>query len=111
MKYDGDGRLARFSLDGKRIVTACTSPQEPWYARVWDAETGKPLGPSMKNDRTPLDGINSAEFSPDGKRVVTATLLGTLRAWDAVTGKPLTEPMKHDGVHHSAQFSPDGQNK
>ena len=109
MKYDGDGRLARFSLDGKRIVTACTSPQEPWYARVWDAETGKPLGPSMKNDRTPLDGINSAEFSPDGKRVVTATLLGTLRVWDAVTGKPLTEPMKHDGVHHSAQFSPDGR--
>ena len=54
-------------------------------------------------------GSDSAQFSADGQRVVTASYDKTARVWDAATGKALSEPMKHDGEVHSAQFSADGQ--
>ena len=53
--------------------------------------------------------VNSAQFSPDGQRVVTASWDKTARVWDAATGKAIGEPMQHDGVVISAQFSADGQ--
>ena len=55
------------------------------------------------------DDVNSAQFSPDGQRVVTASEDNTARLWDAASGKPIGEPMKHEGAVISAQFSPDGQ--
>ena len=33
-------------------------------------------------------GVNSAAFSPDGSRIVTASLDKTARMWDAATTKP-----------------------
>ena len=36
----------------------------------------------------------SAAFSPDGKRIVTASSDKTARLWDAATGKPIGEPLK-----------------
>jgi dipeptidyl aminopeptidase/acylaminoacyl peptidase len=51
----------------------------------------------------------SAQFSPDGQRVVSASNDKTARVWDAASGKPIGEPMKHEGSVMSAQFSPDGQ--
>ena len=77
---------AQFSPDGKRLVTGSSDA-----ARVWDAQTGKPLTEPMKHN----DAVNSAQFSPDGKQIVTASSDNTARVWDAQTSKPLTEPMKH----------------
>jgi hypothetical protein len=52
----------------------------------------------------------SAAFSPDGKRIVTASWDKTARVWDAATGQPIGEPLKgHDGAVWSAAFSPDGK--
>ena len=38
--------------------------------------------------------VSSAAFSPDGKRIVTASADKTARIWDAATGKPIGEPLK-----------------
>lgn len=53
--------------------------------------------------------VLSAEFSPDGKRIVTASEDNSARVWDTQNGKPLTDPMKHDKPVESAEFSPDGR--
>ena len=53
--------------------------------------------------------VEFAQFSPDGKRIVTASWDKTARLWDATTGKPLGEVMKHRDRVRSAQFSPDGE--
>jgi WD40 repeat protein len=53
--------------------------------------------------------VISAQFSPDGQRVVTASYDNTARVWDVVSGKPIGEPIKHEDTVFSAQFSPDGQ--
>ncbi len=49
-----------------------------------------------------------AEFSPDGKRVVTASGDKTARIWDRHTGAALTAPLIHPGPVVFASFSPDG---
>ena len=51
--------------------------------------------------------VRSAAFSPDGKRVVTASYDRTARVWDGVTGKPVGE-FRHDSPPQSVLFSPDG---
>ena len=54
--------------------------------------------------------IFSAAFSPDGKRIVIASLAATARIWDAATGKPIGEPLRgHEDAVISAAFSPDGR--
>ncbi len=55
------------------------------------------------------DVVRSAAFSPDGKRIVTASWDKTARVWNADgTGKPLVLQGHEDRVR-SAVFSPDGQ--
>jgi len=54
------------------------------------------------------DAVNSASFSPDGTRIVTASDDKTARLWDAHTGKPIGQPMRHGDKVKTAFFSPDG---
>ena len=101
--HEGAVSKAAFSPDGKRIVTA----SEDKTARLWDAETGKPIGEPLKGHQ---GLVSSAAFSPDGKRIVTASHDETARLWDAETGKPIGEPLKgHEFPLSNAAFSPDGK--
>ncbi|TDG29566.1 hypothetical protein E2C05_17620 [Paracraurococcus ruber] len=52
--------------------------------------------------------VHHAAFSPDGARLITASVDGTARVWDAGTGERIALCEGHgDSVLHSA-FSPDG---
>jgi WD40 repeat protein len=51
----------------------------------------------------------SAGFSPDGKRVVTASEDSTARIWDADSGKEIALLKGHTERVWSAGFSPDGK--
>lgn len=53
------------------------------------------------------DGIQNANFSPDGSRIVTTSKDGTARLWD-IDGKPLAVLGGHTGFAHGGRFSPDG---
>jgi WD40 repeat protein len=109
LKHEGPLVSVSFSPDGQRVVTACSANERdayegPGYARVWDAATGRSLTEHLRHEAL----VSSARFSPDGKRVVTASFDRTFRIWDASSGKQLLLGAAKDRLM-SAQFSPDGQ--
>jgi len=53
--------------------------------------------------------VISADFSPDGKRIVTASRDKTARIWDVQTAQQLVVLLGHTGAVLSAEFSPDGK--
>ena len=55
------------------------------------------------------DWVRSAAYSPDGKRIVTASEDKTARVWDASDGKPLAVLAGHTNYVWSAAYSPDGK--
>jgi WD40 repeat protein/TPR repeat protein len=54
-------------------------------------------------------GVVSAAISPDGRRVVTASLDNTARVWDAEWGQELLLLKGHTSVLNGAAFSADGR--
>jgi WD40 repeat protein/serine/threonine protein kinase len=118
LKHKGAVSSAQFSLDGKRLVTASSEvagmtfvrENDRWMAHsawVWDAQSGGLLGgPFRFKD---LNFILSAQLSPQGERLATASSDNTARVWDVLSGQPTTEPLTNQAVVNSAAFSQDGK--
>lgn len=92
-------RNIMFSRDGSKLLIADDR------AYVYSAANGKPLIPPLTSNGR----IAFAEFSPDARRIVTASEDGTARVWDASTGKPLTPLLQRVGRITYACFSPNGR--
>jgi len=112
--------LANFSPDGKKIVTASMDGS----VNIWDTESGKFLYNLMDGSVKKWDTesgkylynlfghsseVESANFSPDGKKIVTASWDKSAKIWDSETGKLLQVLTGHRDMVHSANFSPDGK--
>jgi WD40 repeat protein len=94
-------RSARFSQDGKRVVTASWDGT----AKVWSSDHGAWLATLHHAAR-----VESADFSPDGRYVATASEDRTARIWSTESGRQIGEPLRHgDGVY-TVQFSPPNTN-
>jgi len=104
--FDADVSSVNFSPDGSQLVTAGVDDH---LVRAWDAKTGKEILPPLAGHE---DVVNFADFSPDGKRIVSVggTNDGTVRIWDAKSHKLLKtiQIVKGDEVN-MANFSPDGK--
>lgn len=97
--HDGGVHTARYSKDGRHVLTA----SEDRTARIWDAKSGATLV-VLRGAERPL---RSAEWSLDERRVLTleADEPGSLaRVWDAGTGRLLRSFPRVS----SAVFAPDG---
>jgi WD40 repeat protein len=107
-----------FSPDGRKIATASNrlgksnKQGPPWgYARLWDVDTGKPLGAPLLRDGAGDDllGVHALTFSPDGSKLLTGNGNRTACIWDAVTAKPIVWGLQHRAPVSSVAFSPDGK--
>jgi WD40 repeat protein len=76
-----------------RVRLAAVLQQCPRLAQLWVHD-----GP-----------VRHAEFSPDGRRVVTASADGTARVWNVADGKEACPPVAHGPPVAFAAFSPDGR--
>jgi len=106
-KFEGYA-VAAFSPDGRKIVTTSKGGS----VRILDAESGKELQKLVGL----TDRVNSAVFTPDSKKVITASYFDkTARIWDAESGKELhklesSKKWSMQIVNTSASvFSPDGK--
>jgi hypothetical protein len=64
-RHTGTVSAVAFSPDGRRVVTGSGDNT----ARLWDAETGKPISEPMRHEAK----VYAVAFSPDGKAMMTAT--------------------------------------
>jgi hypothetical protein len=97
---------ARFSNDGNSLLTVGGNE-----ARLWDMRRELP-GSSEREMMTfsPHAAVASANFSPDGLRIVTASWDNSARIWNSATGADELKLMGgHSGYVNSAVFSPKGE--
>jgi WD40 repeat protein len=71
------GNISRlvFSPDGRTILTGLWDRHN---ARLWDAATGKPIGPPINHG----EAVHFVAFTPDGKRMMSISVNGEFRAQD-----------------------------
>jgi WD40 repeat protein len=98
--HDGLAILVSLLEDHPTNRAALTRLHSALLYRNW----AMPVTPPLRHQ----SNVISARFSPDGTRVVTASLDGTARIWDAQTGQALGDPLRHESIIRSTQFSPDG---
>jgi eukaryotic-like serine/threonine-protein kinase len=89
-----------FSPTGPNVLTY----SDEGALRLWDLETGRPIGPSR-----PVGASTCTGFSPDGTLLLAGRADGTARLWDVATGQPLGPPLRHQSGVAAVAFRSDGR--
>jgi WD40 repeat protein len=59
--------------------------------RQWEATSGRAIGEPLQGHQ---GRVNSAAYSADGSRIMSAGMDGTVRQWDAKSGRAIGEPLQ-----------------
>src|SRR5207253_2620277 len=94
---------------GRQALSATYSllGDSDWTIRLWDVATGKETSRLQVGEER--EQLFSAAMSPDGRRVLTGHLDGSVCLWDLATKKKLAGFSKHKGRVLSVAFTPDGR--
>jgi WD40 repeat protein len=108
--HDGYLRSVAFSVDGQYIASGGCEEQDPatlrctrGNARVWEATTGKEIAHITHEGQ-----IDSLQFHPDGKHIVSGGGDGVARFWEFTSGKE-TSHMQHNSLSGTLAMSLDGR--
>lgn len=91
-----------FNSEGDKAIIA----RGPEYARVWDVDSGKPVGPKIDLS----DSIWKVQFSRQGDHIAAVSVKGEIGVWDGPSGERIAPPIA-SGAEGSddLQFSNNGQ--
>jgi serine/threonine protein kinase len=98
-----EGSLARFSRDGKSIVTG-----KGLFLKKWQVGAERELQ-SIELPKDNFDSVTCLAPLPDGCKIIVGSAVSGLRVWDLAEGKQLHAfGNEHKGVH-ALTVSADGQ--
>ncbi len=95
----------RFSPDGTLLAVAGGQPSAKGDLRLYTVADGRLIA----NLAGHQDVVFSISFSPDGKRLASASFDRTIRVWDLATHKTALTLTGHSDFVYSVAFSPDGK--
>ncbi|MFD4134927.1 alpha/beta fold hydrolase [Streptomyces goshikiensis] len=99
----GTVEATEFSPDGRTLVASSYRDGE---MRMWDVDTGRPVGEPLVGHTAPVRGI---VFSPDGALLATRAIDRTVRIWDVRTLRQVRRlGVDPRDLVYSLAFSPDG---
>ena len=105
VRADDQGVLtADVTSDGRTLLTG----GETGTARLWDLQTGAPLGAPL----TGLGGFaDTVDLAPDGRTAVGANAAGTVLLWDVPTRSTIGDPFPGPAADRpaAALLTPDGR--
>ncbi len=103
------------SPDGTKVATLSSGPGfgivnfEDISACLWDTRDGRRLAVLKDSEPTVSAQVNGSVFSPDGRRLATASSDSTARIWDVATGREQVVLRGHGKAVNSVAFNADGR--
>jgi len=102
--WTGGNAALSFSPEGDRLMIASFDQ----HVFVWDIATAIQITTISPGSKTGY-GDFGAQFSPDGRMLLTRMVDGTARIWSSKSGGQLYPPLRHSGSVTVAAFGPDSR--